>query len=139
MVWNGPDGPLMKNLNIVFSLLSLIGSAWMSYFCLNPHRMKSVLHQFIFSIAIIDLIFSLVNLISLAESYDPTPVEPLCKIEAILRFWCWRFSIILPTAIAFLCYKDSSRTEPEDTFDQSKFFKYVLGGFSALLLVMSLM
>jgi len=139
MVWNGQDATLMKDLNIIISFFSLIGSIWMSYFCLSSQRIKSVLYQFIFSIALTDVVFSLVNFLSLFQAFNQSPVEPLCKIEAILRFWCWRFSIVFPAAIAFLCYKNSSDEFAQDNFDQNKFFKQILVIFSVICLVMSLL
>ena len=118
-------------LEIIVTIPSLLGSLAMTYFCFKNLSPQDICLKILMCLGIADFFYSFANFLSFFESEENTPVKPLCVIEATLRLWSWRFSLILATSIAVLSY---TRTASHGAFNQKKFFRNIfIWGFFLVL------
>jgi len=111
--------PALFFSNLCATILSLIGSVWMSYsgFKVKPPRNDIV--NLILFVALSDVLYAVANLISNTrlENFDA-----ICSVEGFLREFFLVMSVFLAASIAGLAYKTSldnsqgsfasQRTEP---------------------------
>jgi len=118
MVWgpNVENAALLYKINFIVSSLSLCGSLCMTYFCFRLPSPKSVFLKFLIGIALADILYSIVNFMSI---FERDTMDRLCFVESILRIWAKESSLFFAACIALLCYKTSRYSRK---FDQNKFF-----------------
>ena len=114
-----PDSSLLFTLNLVVTILSLIGSAWMAFYC-SRRQMKSVSTRLILALAIADFFCSVSNLLSTFEGDD---VNLTCKIEAFLRSTSYSLSTFMTCSIVVYCI---IFLDKNSTIDVEKYFKCAL-------------
>jgi len=120
MVWDNTveNAHMLWTINLVATVLSLLGSLLMAFLCTRVPDPKPVSLKLVLAIAISDFCYSIANFLSVFENH----VEgPLCKTEAFIRGFFFLLSVFWATCTAILCYKTST---PEKRFDQNLFFKY---------------
>jgi len=115
--------------NVVATLLSFLGSLWMTILCLKTPSPKSVALKLILAIALSDLVYTIPNVISMYGDGNGL----MCNIEGFLRELTAMLTIFFSTATAILCYKDSAFNAK---FVQEVFYKKAvkISLFLALLL-----
>lgn len=132
MVWgpNVANAGLLYNVNLFASILSLCGSLFMTFFACRMPSPKTVSLKFIIGIALADIAYSIVNIMS---SFETEAMNSLCYAESILRIWAKESSLFFAACIAILCYKSSRYGRK---FNQDRFFKkaLVFGGVIGTLL-----
>lgn len=106
----------LDDLNLVSSTLSVVGSLWMSYYCVKS-SLTNISYRLILGIGLSDFFYSISNILTAFES--PTP-NTLCTVEAIMRMCFFNMSLLWATSTAILCYKALKRGR---RFDQALFFK----------------
>jgi len=122
MVWgpNVANAGLLYNINLFASSLSLCGSLCMTYFACRMPSPKTVSLKFIIGIALADIAYSIVNLMS---SFERESMNGLCYAESVLRIWAKESSLFFAACLAILCYKTSRYSRK---FNQDRFFKGAL-------------
>jgi len=117
MVWNPglKDGPLLYNLNLIATSISLICSLAMCYLCFKTTPKNTAL-KLILAIAISDFIYTICNFMS---AFEDEKRDLLCITDAIIREFTYTQSVFWVTCTAILCYK-ASKTH---NFNQEAFFK----------------
>jgi len=108
---------ILYPLDLVATILSLLGSLVMCWMCLRlPSEKKTVSVKFILALAVSDFLYSIANFMSLLEK-ETTPA--LCTIEATIRQSSFLACIFYSACIAFVSYKSSfSRVH----FNSNQFF-----------------
>ncbi len=116
---NSETAPGLFIANRCATILSLIGSVWMSYsgFKIKPPRNDLV--KLVLFVALADVLYAVANLISNTRLED---IDAICNIEGFLREFFLVMSVFLAASIASLAYKTSldnsqasfasQRTEP---------------------------
>ena len=114
-----PNSSLLLTLNLIVTILSLIGSAWMTFYCCRTQR-KNVSIKLILVLAIADFVYSISNLLSTFEGDD---VNLTCRVEAFVREASYSLSTFMTCSIVIYCviFLDKG----SDIHDQ-KYFKSAL-------------
>jgi len=117
-----PNSPLpgaffLFVVDLVVTILSLLGSLLMFYLCLRIRKPFTLSLKFILAISIADFIYSVANLISNFEVLEKT--FALCRVEANLRQCSFILSIFFSTCTAIASYKASI---PQAKFNKRNFF-----------------
>ena len=94
-----PNSSLLLTLNLTVTILSLIGSAWMTFYCSQTQR-KNVSTKLILVLAIADFFYSISNLLSTFEGDD---VNLTCRVEAFLRGVSYSLSTFMTCSIVIYC------------------------------------
>lgn len=94
------QGNTLQVINYIAASLSLIGSLLMIYFCCKSTRTVST--KLILSIAISDLLYSLVNMMS---GFEDQVINTFCRAEGFLRQFFFDSSLLWATSTAIFCYK----------------------------------
>ena len=113
-----PNSSLFLTLNLIVTILSLIGSAWMAFYCSRMQR-KSVSTRLILALAVADFFYSISNLLSTFEGDD---VNLMCEIEAFLRTTFYSLSTFMTCSIVIYCiiFLDKNSTiNVEDYFKRA--------------------
>jgi len=116
------DYAFFHHINRISSGFSLLGSLWMTYFCLRTSSPRSVSLNIILAIAISDLAYSISNIMSEFER-NTTIADAYCVVEGIMRQSSVVSSIYWTMCTAILCYKSSKYIS---SFSQNAFFRNAL-------------
>jgi len=133
MTWNFDDD-LIKALESIFSTISLLGSSALALYCSQKKNKATSCRINLICLGIADFFFSLSNLLSFAEKPNSL-VDDLCILEATVRFWSSRLSLIFATSIAVSCYLKASLS----SFDLKQAFKIILYTSSLIIFFLNLM
>ena len=104
-------------VNIVTTILSILGSIWTTYFCLKLRSSQNYSMKLILAITIADFVYSIINFVSI---FEDNTWETVCIIQSILREWSLQLTLFFSTCLALLCYKCAKYGS---RYDQASFFK----------------
>jgi len=90
--------------NLLATILSIIGSVWMSYSCFKTRPPRSDTLKLILFIALSDVLYAVANLISNTSLEENVIV---CNMEGFLREFFLVMSVCLAASMAALCYQKS--------------------------------
>lgn len=127
------ENTLAITANAIATGLSIIGSLWMSYWCLKSSPRKSVTPKLILGIALSDFFYAVSNVMTPFDE-DFSGVQ-FCVVEGFLRQTGRMLTASFAACTAALCYKSSLITQP---FDQERFYKATYLICISLSLVLSI-
>ena len=108
------DNFILQILNLVATILSLIGSLVMTYYCFK-NRDLSISIKLILALAVSDFLFSAGNFMAV---FSPTPDSATCQVEGFFREFFPKLSVCIATSIAILHYKI---IEANPNFNKNRF------------------
>ena len=122
----------LQDLNFGVAVASLIGSSWMTIFCLRTERPRPVSLQIILAIALSDFIYSIANVMSYFESHFD---NSYCITEGFFRQFSYMSTIFWTSCTALLCYKTSLS---ERKFNQQLFLKRCFKSFIVIIVFLNI-
>jgi len=113
-----PEANLLYNIDLVITILSVIGSLVLCFLCLRVPSPTTLSLKFILAISIADFFYSIANVLSIFE--EKTTFK-LCWTEANIRQVSFILSIFFSACTAIAFYRGSTGTHKPQA--QLQFFK----------------
>ena len=128
-----PNSSLLRTLNLIVTILSLIGSGWMSIYCCRT-RKKDVLTKLILTLAIADFLYSISNFLTTFEGDND--VDTMCMVEGFIRTTCLPLSAFTTCWIVIYCV--IFLNDKNSSINQEKYFRGTLIASVSVSLVLGL-